>query len=190
MRFSLRTLILLVALCTSGYGLWFRWEPWAVIRVLEISGKCQIVRFSTDGQELLASNLNNNTISRWDTASWSPLEPTVGELQIAGSRYQIAGLNRKVRVKDWYFRKLLIQDEGGDVICEIEPPGNYIAYVSVSPASPVFAVGSDVGVFIYHRSRPEFWWGVFWLPEFYLAAVIAAGLLWSIVRDRRMARAV
>ena len=27
-RFSLRSLILFVVLVTSGYGLWYRWEPW------------------------------------------------------------------------------------------------------------------------------------------------------------------
>ena len=33
MKFSLRSLILLVALCGSGFGLWARWEPWGIWHV-------------------------------------------------------------------------------------------------------------------------------------------------------------
>ena len=28
-KFSLRTLVIFPLLCTCGFGLWWRWEPWA-----------------------------------------------------------------------------------------------------------------------------------------------------------------
>jgi hypothetical protein len=33
--------------------------------------------------------------------------------------------------------------------------------------------------------RPEPWWGIAWLPEFWLTALFAAALAWSVWRDRR-----
>jgi len=41
---------------------------------------------------------------------------------------------------------------------------------------------------VYYRRRPEYWWGVAWLPEFWLTVVFGAGLVWSIISDRRRLR--
>ena len=35
------------------------------------------------------------------------------------------------------------------------------------------------------RQRFEYWWGLAWLPEFWLTILFAAGLVWSVWRDRR-----
>jgi len=40
-------------------------------------------------------------------------------------------------------------------------------------------------VCLYRRRRPEWWWGVFWLWEFWLTVVFAGVFVWSVVRDRR-----
>jgi len=37
--------------------------------------------------------------------------------------------------------------------------------------------------FIWRRRRPEYWWGVAWLPEFWLTALFAGALGWSVWRD-------
>ncbi|HEY3322503.1 MAG TPA: hypothetical protein VGP72_18725 [Planctomycetota bacterium] len=39
--------------------------------------------------------------------------------------------------------------------------------------------------YIWHRRRPEYWWGIAWLPEFWLTVVFSVGLVWSVWRDRR-----
>ena len=50
-RFSLRSLILLVALAGSGYGLWARWEPWVRGPVLKgHPGAVYTAKFSPDGR--------------------------------------------------------------------------------------------------------------------------------------------
>jgi len=37
--------------------------------------------------------------------------------------------------------------------------------------------------------RPEYWYGVAWLPEFWLTVALGVGLVWSICRDwTRLAR--
>ncbi len=45
------------------------------------------------------------------------------------------------------------------------------------------------GVRIWERRRPEWWWGVFYLPEMWLTAVFAGMFVWSVVRDRRSLKA-
>jgi len=43
-------------------------------------------------------------------------------------------------------------------------------------------------IVIWHRRRPEWWWGIFWLWEFWLTAAFAALFVWSVWRDRRVFR--
>jgi len=43
----------------------------------------------------------------------------------------------------------------------------------------------DAVIHVFRRRRPEWWWGVFWLWEFWLTAALAAIFVWSVVRDRR-----
>jgi len=38
---------------------------------------------------------------------------------------------------------------------------------------------------LWHRRRPEYWWGIAWLPEFWLTIVLAGGFVVSVWRDRR-----
>jgi len=40
---------------------------------------------------------------------------------------------------------------------------------------------------IWKRHRPERWWGLAWLPEFWLLLCLAAGFLWSLRRDWKSA---
>ena len=45
-------------------------------------------------------------------------------------------------------------------------------------------MGLDDGtVLAWHRRRPEYWWGVAWLLEFWLTIILTGTLLWSLRRD-------
>ena len=46
----------------------------------------------------------------------------------------------------------------------------------------------DGYVRLWRRSRPEPWWGVFCLKEFWLSVAFAAAFVWSILADRRRFR--
>jgi len=39
---------------------------------------------------------------------------------------------------------------------------------------------------IWSPNRPPYWWGVAWLPEFWLTVLFAGALVWSVWRDRRL----
>ena len=41
---------------------------------------------------------------------------------------------------------------------------------------------------IWSRRRPEYWWGIAWLPEFWLTVLFGGALVWSVWRERRNTR--
>ena len=43
----------------------------------------------------------------------------------------------------------------------------------------------DKPILTWHRRRPEYWYGVAWLPEFWLSVALSVGLIVSVWRDRR-----
>ena len=58
-----------------------------------------------------------------------------------------------------------------------------------SPAGSYRArIASETVIEIQQLRRPLAWYGIFWLPEFYLTALCAIGLTWSAYRDARDAR--
>jgi WD40 repeat protein len=38
---------------------------------------------------------------------------------------------------------------------------------------------------VWHRRRPEYWYGLAWLPEFWLTILFGSAFMWSVWRDRR-----
>ena len=68
----------------------------------------------------------------------------------------------------------------------LREPGAPVWSVEVSPDAEHMVVRTDdMHAYLYRRRRPEWWWGVFWLWEFWLTAALAAIFVWSVVRDRR-----
>ncbi|HEY3321381.1 MAG TPA: hypothetical protein VGP72_12995 [Planctomycetota bacterium] len=58
-------------------------------------------------------------------------------------------------------------------------------YAVFTPGGQVATDGPDGSLLVWSRRRPEYWWGIAWLPEFWLTVVFSAGLVWSVWRDRR-----
>lgn len=57
-----------------------------------------------------------------------------------------------------------------------------------SPAGTTRARQATVGsgrIEVQQRRRSPVWYGIIWLPEFYLTLLCAIGLIWSVWRDRR-----
>ena len=73
LRFSLRSLILLVALAGSGYGLWMHWESWEVRKTLKGHvGRIRVLSFSVDGTRLVSRSsgwASEGSTRVWDVRS-------------------------------------------------------------------------------------------------------------------------
>jgi WD40 repeat protein len=55
-----------------------------------------------------------------------------------------------------------------------------------SPDGKRIVTASDDGTArIWRRTRPEWWWGIFYMLEFWFSAGFAVALVWSLLADRR-----
>jgi hypothetical protein len=75
----------------------------------------------------------------------------------------------------------------GDKAVTSLPAGTVLYPECRFPSGSRWAQQDGLGkpIIVYQRRRPLEWYGVFWLPEFYLVALCALGLAWSIRRDGR-----
>ncbi|HEY3321739.1 MAG TPA: WD40 repeat domain-containing protein [Planctomycetota bacterium] len=86
----------------------------------------------------------------------------------------------------------LRKSENGDLLARfnVHPDFNLAPFVLSPDCSRIVMPYNDFDergslVAVCHRRRPEQWWGVAWLPEFWLTIVFSGGLVWSVWRDRR-----
>ncbi len=141
-RFSLRSLILLIALITSGTGLWHQWEPWQRGRLLEgHSGPVVSAAFSPAGKRILTASWDK-TASVWDAAS-------------------------------------------GESLVVLEGHSDYVLSAAYSPdGKRIVTASDDHTARVWERRRPECWWGVAWLPQFWRTVVLGVALVWSMIVQR------
>ena len=115
------------------------------------------------GKELLCIDNDAGAIC------WSPY----------GSRLAATSPDFSVSVWDARTGACLAVLQQNDTIADVDFPPDGERIVTAS---------SDKNVRIYRRRRPEWWWGVFYLTEFWVTVFFAALFAWSVVRDRRAFR--
>jgi WD40 repeat protein len=92
-----------------------------------------------------------------------------------GSKILTASCDNTVRVWDVATQKqLAIMSGQSDLIS---------ASVSADSRS-IASSNRDGTTWIWHRRRPEWWWGVAWLPGFWLLLLFTSAFAWSVRRDR------
>ena len=47
----------------------------------------------------------------------------------------------------------------------------------------IVTASDDKTARVWRRVRPEWWWGVFWLPQFWAVVLLAPAFIWSLWRD-------
>jgi hypothetical protein len=92
-----------------------------------------------------------------------------------------------------FIERVVIQDRAGQrVLCDIRPPAGLSVWsvqgflkgneLLLSVSGKFWGPGDAC---LYSRRRPEYWWGVAWLPECWLTLLFGAGFLWCVWRDRK-----
>jgi hypothetical protein len=259
-RYSLRTLLLFTLLAGSGMGVWFKWEPWERLCMIQTNQKeltamsgspwacfpaiskdnskilacdiwgelhlfeiqngrelwstaydmsttfygtscCCILQFS--GEQTVEANYfnsNSNEVYRFDLKTGKQL-PHMNAGSVTGKDKSDCifsdGGSMKTYTPDgkkfatWGFPSQTSAIEIGD-----SSSGNLLAIIGGEETSGVIGMrfsedGSRLAAacwntaLIYHRRRPEYWWGLAWLPEFWLALIFSGAFIWSVRRDRR-----
>jgi len=90
-----------------------------------------------------------------------------------GSRIVVSGPSRSPQIRDTVGQHLFTL-VGGRHPVVFSPDGNCL-----------LTAVKGTGAKIWRRRRPEWWWGIFWLQEFWLTVFFSALLLWSLYRDRK-----
>lgn len=159
-RFSLRTLAIFTLLCTSGFGLWWHWGPW-----------------------VLDKDFNTDDAKGW-RRTVSPDGAKVVALSGRDDSLVVIHENRSHGRVLARFRAPNGHKMFGAIF---SPDGSRIMTESVVYAPDYLTTNRllEREVRIYRRRRPEWWWGVFYLWEFWLTAAFAGLFVWSVWRDRK-----
>ncbi len=198
-RFSLRTLAIFTLLCTSGFGLWWRWEPWYLAtETRERLGRIFDINFSGQGEAITVRYRRGAQLMDrgFGFRSGDPLGPPVGSEgpYFWACDYPVFSPNGERSVGRTSGRYWIFDVDSGEPLYLLHDEGQL--RIIITPLAAKFSGDgalvaievrkSDFSVVrIYRRRRPEWWWGVFWLWEFWLTAAFAGLFVWSVVRDRK-----
>ena len=141
--------------------------------------------WSPNGTRVLTAAWDK-TARLWDPETGEQLAVAVGHkigveqahFSPDGSRIMSVGEEALVRIWD--------ADDCRPLAVLLCQPGDSINNAAWSPDGNAISTYSHLGLpRLFRRRRPEWWWGVFYLKEFWATAACAALLLWSVLRDRR-----
>jgi len=157
-------------------------------------GHVLCAEFSRDGRRIVTGGFDGGTFI-WDASNCNflgfvasmhrgPFRDVTLALPSAYLRRENAGLEGTDR-----FAALIVGAENRQDLEWLQVSGIPVYAVAFSPDGlGLVSAGMDYLVHIHRRVRPEWWWGVFCLWEFWLAVVFAGLFVWSVWRDRRVFR--
>ncbi|MCY3018476.1 MAG: hypothetical protein NTW87_05530 [Planctomycetota bacterium] len=183
-RFSLRTLVIFVLLVGSGMGLWWKWEPWVPVGVAPAIGDgFKSFVFDAPREDYLIETGKLGKL-RVATRYLNRLIPSVADpvTSVMSPSFSSDG-TRLLGVKYGTFRVTCWDARTGRELCEIPVLAYQVAFEG--DGDHLVAQPADCSASRWIRIRPEWWWGVAWLPEFWLTAVFAVAFAWSVLRDRK-----
>lgn len=76
--------------------------------------------------------------------------------------------------------------QSGECLAVLEKTARMPAqFLCVDDGKSIFVTGDESPPSIWSRRRPEYWWGIAWLPEFWVALVSGGALLVIAARNLR-----
>lgn len=147
------------------------------------------VQFSPDSKKIVAVGANTAT---YDVTTGRPTLFLEGQKSyIYLVQFSPDGL-RLLTISD---KPITLKNEGrtariwdaisGRLLTELDPhKANCKLAVYSRDGKQILLAREDGSLELWRRSRPEDWWGIFILPEFWLTVFLLAALVWSLIRDR------
>jgi len=188
LRFSLRTLMLFVLLAGSGVALCRNLAPWQPVNKPGSKGFTSNDR-SRDGQYIELNDARTEVQVRDATGTvlgQFDVRESVQTARLSWDGKQIV-ICTSTTMSAWIRSTISVWDtDSGECLSTITM--RYDSYLSDARFS---TDGQYIRSFIgdratyWHRRRPEQWWGVACLAEFWLFALLLIGFIWSCQRDSR-----
>ncbi|TFH61467.1 MAG: WD40 repeat domain-containing protein [Gemmatimonadales bacterium] len=139
------------------------------------------VSFAKDGHTVLSAS-NDGTARIWRIQDYSDCLVLDCQSVVSSASFS-ADSKRVVTVSS--DRIIRIWDAiSGKMIAALRKEDSDIRDVAVSPDGLRIA-STGAAVRIWHRRRPEYWWGIAWLPEFWIVLLSGGGLLLIGIRNLR-----
>lgn len=140
--------------------------------------------FSTDGSRILAGR-RDGTVYLWRATDGQVLQLLAGhsdcvvEVGFLPDQRRVfsASYDGSARIWDSVRGRclaVLSSYPAGELVAALAPDGTRLAITA--PDGPYT---------VWRCRRPEYWWGIAWLPEFWLTILFSAAFVWSVWRDRR-----
>ncbi len=192
-RFSLRTLAIFTLLCTCGFGLWWRWEPWSLASSYTNDGLLYPQWIPEDERLIVHSNVREpGVFIALDTATGEQVDlpehfsPESMWWEGAGDGTALLDIEGVPHVMDPDGGVFAFPGAYSGTSAWLGPSGDLVLLVSPDVGASL-DVSSRAVPFkhdIWIQNRPSAIWGVAWLPEFWLTVAFAGLFVWSVWRDR------
>jgi len=172
---------------TSSVGIWDAASGEALHVLRDNSGPILAIEWSRDGKTLVTAG-QDATARVWDIQEGTCLAVLEGH----ASPFSYASFSpegdRVVTTSLWAKNLCIWDARTGACLGELEDSDRLplIDAVFSDDGWLLFVNdGADRTLRLYRRRRPEWWWGVAWLWEFWLTVALAAAFVWSVLRDRK-----
>ena len=140
--------------------------------------------FTPDGKRIVTAGGYDRTARVWDSSNGKELAVLKGSASQVnsvsfsphGERLVTASGDGTARVWD---------SSRGKELALLRGHTFEVWQASFSPDGKSIVTASDDGTArIWRRTHPEWWWGIFYMLEFWFSAVFAAALVWSLLADK------
>ena len=101
---------------------------------------------------------------------------TYGDASTSGRSAEFSPDGRRILSKDVQECELYDLESGKLLF-------SFPSRAAFSPDGENVLTQSSEDVRIWQRRRPEWWWGVFWMPQFWAATLLTVAFAWSLRRD-------
>ena len=150
--------------------------------------------FSPDGKTIVSAGQLHGT-RLWDAASGECLwerEHVEGVGFLALPEYHAATFSRcgrRIFLHGRFPAIVVVDAADASELAWLDCADIASERLAFSPDGNDIACCGQRGSQVWHRRRPEWWWGVFWLYEFWATVFFGGALVWSVWRDRKTFRA-
>lgn len=145
--------------------------------------------FSHDGQRVVTATIDHVAVL-WDAASGSALNEK-GILLFQGHQGEVMSAvfssdDTRIVTASYDGTARVWNAADGEVLSVLVGNDKWLVDAAISNDGNRILTTSDAGPCrLWFRRRPEWWWGIAWLPEFWIASFSGSALLFIAARNIR-----